>query len=197
MSRYCGPRLRIIRRLGDLPGLTKKTTKLQAPPGQHGATKKNNKMSQYNTRLVEKQRLRFNYGITEKKLLSYVKKAARSQNSTGDVLLQLLEMRLDNIVFRLGFAPSIAAARQIINHRQVLVNDKSVNIASYECKPKDIIALSINKSKETSEKLGIKIPPHLQLDTNSTGQVLNIIDRQHIGVNLNERLIIEFYSRKV
>ena len=106
MSRYSGPRLRIVRRLGELPGLTQKTAKIQNPPGQHGALKNKSKMSQYSARLVEKQRLRFNYGITEKVLLSYVKKAAKSTNSTGDVLLQLLEMRLDNIVFRLGFTSS-------------------------------------------------------------------------------------------
>lgn len=202
MSRYSGPRLRIVRRLGELPGLTQKTAKNQNPPGQHGALKNKSKMSQYSARLAEKQRLRFNYGITEKVLLSYVKKAYKSPNSTGDVLLQLLEMRLDNIVFRLGFTSSIAAARQAINHKHISVNNKSITIASYQCKATDSISISTNKQSQlilTSKKSEVlKIPPHLHLETDSvTGKVLNIIDRQHIGVVLNERLIIEFYSRKV
>lgn len=200
MSRYCGPRLRVVRRLGNLPGFTQKTTKIQAPPGQHGAAKKKAKMSQYNARLTEKQRLRFNYGINEKRLLSYVKTAAKSKNTTGDVLLQLLEMRLDNIVFRLGFAPSIAAARQTINHKHIFVNKKIVNIASYQCKPTDTISILTNKKQDQdngSSNLVRGCPPHLHLETEFTGKVLNTNDRKHVGVTLNERLIVEFYSRKV
>lgn len=202
MSRYCGPHLRIVRRLGELPGLTRKTPKILNPPGQHGALKNKSKMSQYSARLTEKQKLRFNYGITEKVLLSYVKKAAKSQNSTGDVLLQLLEMRLDNVLFRLGFAPSIAAARQAINHKHISVNNKPITIASYQCKPTDQISIITNSKSHAllnwKQNESVKIPPHLSLDYNSlTGKVLSIIDRQHVGVVLNERLIIEFYSRKV
>ena len=202
MSRYCGPRLRIVRRLGELPGLTKKKARIQNPPGQHGALKNKSKMSQYSSRLAEKQRLRFNYGITEKVLLTYVKKAAKSKNSTGDVLLQLLEMRLDNIVFRLGFTSSIAAARQAINHKHICVNNAIISIASYQCKPTDQISISTTKQSSglfnSRKSYPIKVPPHLHLETNSfTGKVLNIINREHVGVVLNERLIIEFYSRKV
>ena len=209
MSRYCGPRLRIVRRLGELPGLTKKIAKIQSPPGQHGINKSKSKMSQYGARLAEKQRLRFNYGITEKTLLSYVKKAAKSRNSTGDVLLQLLEMRLDNILFRLGFTPSIASARQLINHKHVLVNNSPITIASYQCKPTDKISvittqkslINFNSTKNNSNILlrtNKSQPPHLTLETEPfTGKVLSIVDRQHVGIVLNERLIIEFYSRKV
>ncbi len=200
MSRYCGPRLRIIRRLGELPGLTSKSPKILAPPGQHGAVKKKNKLSQYGARLKEKQRLRYNYGISERKLLIYVKTATKAKESTGDVLLQLLEMRLDNVLFRLGFAPSIASARQAINHRHVSVNNRPITIASYACKPTDQISISSKKykSKASTEKQQNITPPHLLVEAEPlTGTVKSMVDRQHVGVALNERLIVEFYSRKV
>ena len=127
MSHYRGPRLRICRRLGKLPGLTSKISKKSNPPGDHGAafTKK---PSQFNIRLKEKQKLRFNYGVTERQLLKYVKKARKSKGSSGSLLLNFLEMRLDNIVFRLGFAPTIMAAKQLVSHGHILVNDKIVDI---------------------------------------------------------------------
>ncbi|MEM7770254.1 MAG: 30S ribosomal protein S4, partial [Cyanobacteria bacterium P01_A01_bin.37] len=117
MSRYRGPRLRIVRRLGELPGLTRKAAKRAYPPGQHGQARR--KRSEYAIRLEEKQKLRFNYGLTERQLLRYVKKARRAQGSTGQVVLQLLEMRLDNTIFRLGMAPTIPGARQLVNHGHI------------------------------------------------------------------------------
>ncbi|HEY9813587.1 MAG TPA: 30S ribosomal protein S4, partial [Candidatus Sericytochromatia bacterium] len=132
MSRYRGPRLRIVRRLGDLPGLTRKTARRAYAPGQHGQNRK--KRSEYAIRLEEKQKLRFNYGITERQLLRYVRRARRASGSTGQVLLQLLEMRLDNTVFRMGMAPTIPAARQLVNHGHVTVNGRVVDIASYQCR---------------------------------------------------------------
>jgi hypothetical protein len=111
MSRYRGPRLRITRRLGPLPGLTRKDARRAYPPGQHGQNRK--KRSEYAIRLEEKQKLRMNYGVTEKQMLRYVRKARRASGSTGLVLLQLLEMRLDNTVFRMAMAPTIPAARQV------------------------------------------------------------------------------------
>src|SRR5512146_2719574 len=120
MARYRGPRLRVVRRLGELPGLSRKSPRKAYPPGQHGQDRK--KKSEYAVRLEEKQKLRFNYGLTEKQLLRYVKKARRAGGSTGLVILQLLEMRLDNTVFRLGFGPTIPAARQIVNHGHICVN---------------------------------------------------------------------------
>ncbi len=131
MSRYRGPRLRVVRRLGDLPGLTRKSARRSYPPGQHGQARK--KRSEYATQLEEKQKLRFNYGISEKQLLRYVRKAKRAGGSSGQTLLKLLEMRLDNIVFRLGMAPTIPAARQLVNHGHVQVNGRVVSIASYQC----------------------------------------------------------------
>ncbi|HEY9887522.1 MAG TPA: 30S ribosomal protein S4, partial [Candidatus Obscuribacterales bacterium] len=113
MSRYRGPRLRIVRRLGELPGLSRKSPRKAYPPGQHGQARK--KKTEYAIRLEEKQKLRFNYGVSEKQLVRYVKKARRAGGSTGLVILQMLEMRLDNTAFRLGFAPTIPAARQLVN----------------------------------------------------------------------------------
>jgi small subunit ribosomal protein S4 len=164
MSRYIGPRLRIIRRIGKLRGFTRKKPfrrsfrgrgALQGkviPPGQHGLTKLfksrpfDSSESDYLIRLKVKQRLRYNYGITEKQLVKYVRQAKKMKESTGQVLLQLLEMRLDNIVFRLNMAPTICAARQLISHGHIHVNSKKVNIASYMCKPKDVISVSMKQS---------------------------------------------------
>jgi small subunit ribosomal protein S4 len=163
MSRYVGPRLRIIRRLGKLRGFTRKkpfrrSYKGKGPlrgrviqSGQHGLTKLfKSKSSDYLIRLKVKQRLRYNYGINEKQLINYVRKAKRMKQSTGQVLLQLLEMRLDNVVFRLNMAPTIGAARQIISHGHIQINGKKVNIPSYMCKPKDVISVTM---KESSLKL--------------------------------------------
>lgn len=122
------------------------------PPGQHGLTKLfktrpfDSSESDYLIRLKVKQRLRYNYGITEKQLINYVRKAKRSKESTGQVLLQLLEMRLDNIVFRLNMAPTIVAARQLINHGHIRVNNKKVNIPSYMCKQQDVISVAMKSS---------------------------------------------------
>lgn len=159
MSRYVGPRLRIIRRLGKLRGFTRKKPFRRSfrgkgplrgkviPPGQHGLTKLfKSKPSDYLIRLKVKQRLRYNYGINEKQLIRYVRKAKRMKESTGQVLLQLLEMRLDNVVFRLNMAPTIVAARQIISHGHIRVNNKKVNVPSYMCKPKDVIAVAMKQS---------------------------------------------------
>ena len=139
MSRYRGPRLRIIRRLGELPGLTRKKAKRVERPGQHG--KQQRKASDYAIRLEEKQKLRYNYGINEKQLIRYVKRARRLKGPTGEILLEILENRLDNIIFRLGFAPTIPAARQLVTHKHFLVNGKSLNIPSYECQFNDTITV--------------------------------------------------------
>ena len=202
MSRYRGPRLRIVRRLGELPGFTSKISRKQAPPGQHGKTPK--KLSQYGIRLQEKQKLRFNYGITEAQLIRYVKESRRAKGSTGELLLQLLEMRLDNVVFRLGIAPTIAAARQLILHGHILLNNQKVTIPSYQCKPKDSVSVSARKQsrKVTANLVEINeimaVPPHLSLNRETlTGSVLANIDRRSIGLQLNELLVVEFYSRKV
>ena len=201
MSRYRGPRLRITRRLGDLPGLTRKSARRAYPPGQHGQARK--KRSEYAVRLEEKQKLRFNYGVSEKQLLRYVRKARRAAGSTGQVLLQFLEMRLDNTVFRLGMAPTIPGARQLVNHGHVTVNGKVVDISSYNCRPGDVIAV---RDRDRSRKLveanlqypGLSnLPSHLEFDKNKmTGKVNSVIDREWIALQINELLVVEYYSRQ-
>nr|WLG71274.1 ribosomal protein S4 [Chlorophyceae sp. KF-2023a] len=156
MSRYLGPRLRIIRRLGKLRGLTRKKPFRRIfkgkgsargkvlPPGQHGLSKmfqNRSSDSNYLIRLKVKQRLRMNYGLSERQLVRYVRKAKTDKESTGQALLSLLEMRLDNVIFRLNMAPTIAAARQLIGHGHIKVNNKRVNIPSYMCKPKDVLSV--------------------------------------------------------
>lgn len=201
MSRYRGPRLRICRRLGDLPGLTRKNSKKQVPAGEHGQQLR--KPSEYALRLEEKQKLRFNYGLSERQLLRYIKIAKKVQGSTGLVLLQILEMRLDNIIFRLGIAPTIPAARQLVNHRHILVNEKNVSICSYQCKAGDTIKIRNKKSSKTLVENNIQFPglinlaSHLELDkTNLIGKVNSIIDREWVALQLNELLVVEYYSRK-
>jgi small subunit ribosomal protein S4 len=156
MVRYTGPRIRIIRRLGLLPGLTKKSAKNRIrTPGDHGKklfakSKRSSLSDDYKERLLEKQKLRFNYGVTEKQLVSYYKEAKRRRGSTGALLLEILEARLDCIVYRLGFASTIPAARQIVNHGHILVNNKLINIPSFLCKKDDLISI---KGRVRSEKL--------------------------------------------
>lgn len=201
MARYRGPRLRVVRRLGELPGLSRKAPRKAYPPGQHGQARK--KKSEYGVRLEEKQKLRFNYGLTEKQLLRYVKKARRVGGSTGQVLLQLLEMRLDNTIFRLGFGPTIPAARQVVNHGHITVNGRVVSIPSYQCRPGDVIGV---RDKDVSRKLveanlafpGLaNVPTHLELDkAKLTARVNSVIEREWVALNINELLVVEYYSRK-
>lgn len=201
MSRYRGPRLRIVRRLGDLPGLSRKSPRRAYPPGQHGQDRK--KKSEYAIRLEEKQKLRFNYGLSERQMLRYVRKARRASGSTGQVLLQLLEMRLDNTVFRLGMAPTIPAARQLVNHGHVTVNGRSVDIPSFSCKPGDVIAV---RNTEKSRKMvetnlqfpGLaNIPSHLEFDKEKlVGKVNSVIEREWVALQVNELLVVEYYSRQ-
>jgi small subunit ribosomal protein S4 len=205
MSRYRGPRLRIVRRLGELPGLTRKATRSSGnrsyPPGQHGQARK--KRSEYAVRLEEKQKLRFNYGISERQLLRYVRKARRAAGSTGQVLLQLLEMRLDNTVFRLGMAPTIPAARQLVNHGHVTVNGRVVDIPSYQCKAGEEIGV---RSSDRSRKLveanlqfpGLAhLPSHLEFDKNKlVGKINSTVEREWVALQVNELLVVEYYSRQ-
>ena len=201
MARYTGAKLRITRRLGDLPGLTSKKGKTQRP-GQHGATQK--KLTQYAIRLEEKQKLRFNYGISEKQLMSYIRQAKKIKGATGNILLQLLEMRLDNVIFRLGMAPTIAAARQLVSHKHIMVNQSCVSIPSYQCRPGDILSIKDSTASKqlVNNNLALpalsNIPQNLEFDKKTlTAKVLGIIDREWIALKLNELFVIEYYSRKI
>jgi small subunit ribosomal protein S4 len=207
MSRYRGPRLRIIRRLGPLPGLTSKIPRKQDPPGQHGPSKGNQggrkrKESQYSVRLKEKQKLRFHYGITESQLLKYVREARNSKGSTGELILQRLEMRLDSILFRLGMAPSIAAARQLISHGHIQLNGNKVDIPSYQCEKKDKISVAPKKHSrqliDSYLESSRTLPTHLAFQKDRIEGVINqVVDRASISLKVNELRVVEFYSRKV
>nr|AWD77906.1 ribosomal protein S4 [Odontosoria chinensis] len=203
MSRYRGPRLKILRRLKNLPGLAGKTSNLgeNRVANDESASRK---ISQFCVRLRAKQRLRLNYGLTERQLLRYVRIARKTKGSTGQVLLQLLEMRLDNIIFQLGLASTIPAARQLVNHRHILVNRRIVDVPSYRCKPKDIITIrhrliSPNEMRGKSFGEG-DIPNHLTVSLSEnnrpTGLVNSIANRECIDLNINELLVVEYYSRK-
>ena len=192
MSRYCGPKLRIIRRLGYLPGLTKKQTNKTSLPGQHGKLKQ--KLTDYALRLKEKQKLKFNYGLTETQLYRYVKEAKRRKGITGLILLQLLEMRLDSVCFSLGFNPTIVSARQMITHGHIMVNNKKVTIPSFQCFPKDIIKIKSNLKIHNNLK---QIPSHLNLSQDlKVGKIENYCNRQDMLLKLNELLVIEYYSSR-
>jgi small subunit ribosomal protein S4 len=228
MSRYIGPRLRIIRRLGLLPGLTRKSTKNRTKtPGQHGKliftkSKRSSLSDDYRERLLEKQKLRFNYGVTEKQLVAYYHEAKRLKGSTGTSLLELLESRLDCIVYRLGFAATIPAARQIVNHGHILINNKMVNIPSFICRPNDIISIK-NKSQSkilisenfkiqqerrkliqrrmkrinlTKSRFHSLLPKHLEIDNDLLiGKVISSVKRKDVLVRINELKVVEYYSR--
>jgi small subunit ribosomal protein S4 len=184
-----------------LPGLTRKSARRAYPPGQHGQARK--KRSEYAIRLEEKQKLRFNYGVTERQMLRYVRKARRAAGSTGQVLLQLLEMRLDNTVFRLGMGPTIPGARQLVSHGHVTVNGRVVDIPSYQCKPGDVIGV---RDSDRSRKLveanlqfpGLAhLPSHLEFDKNKMeGKVNNVVEREWVALPINELLVVEYYSRQ-
>jgi len=202
MSRYRGPRLRITRRLGDLPGLTRKAAKRSYPPGQHGQARR--KRSEYAIRLEEKQKLRFNYGISERQLVRYVKKARAQEGSTGTNLLKLLENRLDNVCFRLGFGPTIPGARQLVCHGHVTVNGQLVDIASYQCRSGDEIAVRERKQSRKLAESNLEfpglanVPPHLELDKHKLkAKILGSVEREWVALEVNELLVVEYYSRKV
>ena len=204
MSRYRGPKLKISRRLGSLPGLTTKKSKKLNRPGKDGnSPDTSKKLTEYGIRLEEKQKLKFNYGLTESQLFRYVKEARRRKGVTGLILLQLLEMRLDSICFTLGFASTVAQARQLVNHGHITVNNKIINIPSFQCRLNDVISV---KEKATSKNLitanlknnpRSEIPSNLKFDTNSLkATVLDYCNRDDIQLQLDELLVIEYYSRR-
>ena len=175
-------KIKLVRTYGPLPVLTKKVSSRNTLPGQHG-TEGKKKQSQYGIRLDEKQKLRHNYALSERQFLRYVEKAKRSKQLTGHALLQFLENRLDTCVYREGFAPTILAARQLVSHRHILVNGKSVNIPSYQCQTGDEIQAKSKVTHLTGEKGRVQIT-----------RIENT--RPSIELELNERLVVEYYSRK-
>jgi len=204
MSRYRGPKIKLLKKLGRLPGFTQKISQSLL---DHLKKNKKNKRSKkkeeikYVTRLKEKQKLKFNYGIVENQLYKYIKEARRRNGVTGLILLQLLEMRLDNICFRIGFGKTIAHARQLINHGHMIVNQNVVSIPSFQCHINDKISIKKSSQSLIQTNLDIKklrdLPTHLEFNKPSLELTIrDYCDRKSILLKLNELLVVEYYSRR-
>jgi len=201
MARYIGPRTKIARKFREpIFGPDKAFEKKNYPPGQHGNSRRRRKQSEYGVQLMEKQKAKYTYGILERQFKNIFKKASRKKGITGEILLQLIEARLDNVVFRLGIAPSRPAARQLVGHRHVLVNGEIVNIASFSIKPGDII--SVREKSKSLEAITDSLASRsnafswLEWDENlMAGKFLNYPERAEIPENIKEQLIVELYSK--
>ncbi len=201
MARYIGPKTKIARRFKDpIFGPDRSFEKKNYPPGQHGATKRRSKQSEYGLQLMEKQKAKYTYGILEKQFRNVFHKAAHKKGITGENLLQLIEARLDNVVYRLGIAPTRSAARQLVSHRHITVNGKVVNIPSYTLKPGEVIAVrEKSKSMEViTNAVASRVNQNswLEWDVKTlTGKFLNSPEREEIPENIKEQLIVELYSK--
>ncbi len=202
MARYIGPKTRIARKFGSpIYGPDKYFEKKKYPPGMHGTNKRRRKVSEYGTQLKEKQKTKYTYGLLEKQFYNLFKKALKSKGITGEVFLQLLESRLDNVVFRIGIAATREGARQLISHRHITVNGKRVNIPSFLLKEGDIIGIrEKSKSLEViTNSLGSARYTHsswLEWDnTLMAGKFLNKPAREEIPEDIKEQLIVELYSK--
>lgn len=198
------PRLKKIRRLGTpLPGLTRKEPRRTTPPGAHGANPGRRKRSEYRLHLEEKQKVRWNYGISERQLRAYFRLALKQQGVTGENLLILLERRLDNVAFRLGFAPTVPAARQLVAHGHLRVNGRRVDRPAFLVESGMVISLSergrrIPDVLQATEKgPEIRLPSFLALDPDDafTGRVIGLPARGDVPFLVNEASIVEFYAR--
>ena len=201
MARYIGPKTKIARKFKDpIYGPDKSYEKKSYPPGQHGQSKKRSKQSEYGLQLAEKQKAKYTYGILERQFRNIFHQAARKKGITGENLLQLIESRLDNVVYRLGIAPTRMAARQLVSHRHITVNGDIVNIPSYQLHAGDIISV-----REKSKSLEV-ITNSLQGRSNQfawlewdgglmSGKFMNYPNRDEIPENIKEQLIVELYSK--
>jgi len=200
MARYIGPKSKIARKFGEpIYGPDKYLEKKNFPPGQHGVMRKRRKQSEYGMQLAEKQKAKYTYGILERQFRNIFKKASRRKGITGENLLQLIEARLDNVVFRLGIAPTRAAARQLVSHRHITVNGEVVNIPSYSVREGDIVGVR-EKSKSleiiTDSLASRKSFSWLEWDEEKMqGKFLNYPAREEIPENIKENLIVELYSK--
>ena len=200
MARYTGPKSRIARKFGEgIFGADKVLSKKNYPPGQHGNSRKKN--SEYGVQLREKQKAKYTYGVLERQFRNLFERAEKAKGITGEILLQLLECRLDNIVFRLGIAPTRAAARQLVSHRHIVVDGEVVNIPSYAVKPGQQIG--VREKSKSLEVIGNCLDgfnhskyPWLEWDNNSkVGKLLHVPQRADIPENIKEHLIVELYSK--
>ncbi len=200
MARYIGPKSKIARKFGEpIFGPDKYLEKKNYPPGQHGVMRKRRKQSEYGMQLAEKQKAKYTYGILERQFRNIFKKATHRKGITGENLLQLIEARLDNVVFRLGIAPTRAAARQLVSHRHITVNGEIVNIPSYSVREGDIVGVR-EKSKSleviTDSLASRKSYSWLEWDDEKMqGKFLNYPAREEIPENIKEHLIVELYSK--
>ena len=201
MARYTGPKTKIARKFGEaIFGPDKVLSKKNYPPGQHGVNKRR-KTSEYGAQLREKQKAKYTYGVLEKQFRNLFEKASRKKGITGEVLLQLLEARLDNVVFRLGIAPTRAAARQLVLHRHIVVNGKVVNIASYSVKPGEVIG--VREKSKSLEVIADSLAgfnhskyPWIEWDeATKSGKFLHLPERADIPENIKEQAIVELYSK--
>jgi small subunit ribosomal protein S4 len=201
MARYTGPKTKIARKFGEaIFGDDKSFEKRNYPPGQHGANRRRGKKSEYSIQLAEKQKAKYTYGILERQFSNLFKKASSSKGITGEILLQLCECRLDNVVYRMGVAPSRSAARQLVSHRHITVNGELVNIPSYSLNAGDIVAVR-EKSKSLlaiENALANRSDVYEWLTWNSEtkqGNFVSIPERIQIPENIKEQLIVELYSK--
>lgn len=206
MARYIGPKCKLSRREGSDLALKSAARPLESkcnierPPGQHGARRA--RLSDYGLQLREKQKLRRIYGVLERQFLNYYKQAARLKGSTGENLLQLLERRLDNVVYQMGFAATRSEARQLVSHRAVLVNGRCVNIPSYQVGPEDIVSIRERSRKQTRIQYALQLaqgkgfPEWVDVDANKMAGVFKRVpDRSDLPPDINESLVVELYSK--
>ena len=202
MARYTGPKSKIARKFGEaIYGEDKVLAKKNYPPGQHGVNKRR-KTSEYGTQLREKQKAKYTYGVLEKQFRNLFKKATRTKGVKGEVLLQLLEARLDNVVYRLGIAPTRAAARQLVLHRHITVDGQVVNIPSYSVTPGEFVA--VREKSKSLEVIADSLAgfnhakyPWIEWDEAARGgRVLHTPQREDIPENIKEQLIVELYSKQ-
>ena len=202
MARYIGPKSRIARKFGEpIFGPDKVLDKKNYPPGFHGQTRRRRKVSEYGVQLKEKQKAKYTYGVLERQFRKLFEKATRSKGITGEVLLKLLESRLDNVAFRLGIAPTRDGARQLVTHKHITVNGVVCNIPSYLVRPGDVVGVR-EKSKSleviTNSLTSRRYMKSAWLewdDATLSGKFLNVPEREEIPENIKEQLIVELYSK--
>ncbi|MHA6281421.1 30S ribosomal protein S4 [Salinimicrobium sp. CAU 1759] len=201
MARYTGPKTKIARKFGEaIFGDDKSFEKRNYPPGQHGNNRRRGKKSEYAIQLMEKQKAKYTYGILERQFRNMFEKATRAQGITGEVLLQLCESRLDNVVYRMGIAPSRRAARQLVSHRHITVNGELVNIPSYQLKAGDVVGVR-EKSKSLTailDSLANSSSVYEWITFNNEtkqGTYVSVPGRVQIPENINEQFIVELYSK--
>ena len=202
MARYIGPKSKIARKLGEaIYGEDKVLAKKNYPPGQHGLNKRR-KQSEYGIQLREKQKAKYTYGVLERQFRNLFEKASAAKGVTGEVLLQLLEQRLDNVVYRLGIAPTRAAARQLVLHRHITVDGQVVNIASYKVEPGQLVAVrekskSLEVVQDSLAGFNHSKYPWIEWDEQAKGgKLLHLPAREDIPENIKEQLIVELYSKQ-